>query len=190
MQSKANKKRDILKDKKLEKIRIMTKLAIYDKRYFEKDSKANSYFRHDYIYKQNMRMRFFLALGCIILIFFYILHIIMIQEIDIFSINFIQLSLRLLFFVFIVMIAYSFLGTILYTREFLKSQRRISKYFRFMDELSELSNKKNNQYQSSVQSRSFYDHEENPDIYIPRKGYLYRYSDKLQAKTKEDKNEL
>lgn len=118
-----------------EKIRIMAKMAVYDKRDFQRDSKANHYFRTDYIYKQNMRMRFFLGIGCAILAFFYVLYVLAIEGADIFALDFQFEALRLLTFVLLVMVGYSFLGTIIYTREFVIAQRRIDKYFALMKEL-------------------------------------------------------
>jgi len=123
-----------------EKIRIMSKMAVYDKRGFQRDSKANHYFRSDFIYKKNMQMRFFLGVGCAILILFYIMHLMGAEDADIFALDFQSAAIRVLIFVLIVMVAYSFLGTIIYTREFIISQRRISEYFGLMTELEELEN--------------------------------------------------
>jgi len=118
-----------------EKIRIMSKMAIYDKRDFDRDSKAGQYFRHDYIYKKNMRMRFFLGIGCVILLFFYILHQLAIEGADLFALDFQAEAVRLLFFAVALMVAYSFIGTIIYTREFLISEKRINAYFALMRRL-------------------------------------------------------
>jgi len=121
-----------------EKIRIMASMAVYDKRGFQRDSKANHYFRSDFIYKKNMQMRFFLAIGCVILILFYALRIMAVEDVDIFAFDFQVIAVRILVFVLIIMVAYSFLGTILYTREFVISQRRIGRYFDLMTQLSDL----------------------------------------------------
>ena len=118
-----------------EKIRIMSKMAIYDKRDFEKDSKAGQYFRHDFIYKRNMRMRFFLGIGCVILLFFYVMHQLAIEGADLFALDFQAEAIRLLFFAVMIMVGYSFIGTIIYTREFLRSERRMNAYFALMRKL-------------------------------------------------------
>jgi len=118
-----------------EKIRIMSKMAVYDKRDFERDSKAGQYFRHDFIYKRNMQMRFFLGIGCVILLVFYILHLLAIEGADLFAVDFQAEAVRLLFYLLVLMIAYSFIGTIIYTREFLISERRIKAYFALMRKL-------------------------------------------------------
>ncbi|MCL2376006.1 MAG: hypothetical protein FWC76_01290 [Defluviitaleaceae bacterium] len=117
-----------------DKIRIMSKLAVYDKNDFERDSKSSQYFRHDYIYKHNMRMRFFLGIGCVILLFFYVMHLLG-EGVDIFTLDFEVEIMRLLFYALIIMFAYSFIGTIIYTREFIISERRINAYFALMRQL-------------------------------------------------------
>jgi len=118
------------------KIATMAKLAVYDKKGFEKDVvTANHYFRHDYIYKKNMQMRFWLGVGCLILALFYALRLFETDGIDIFALDFQAEFVRLLTFALIVMVAYSALGTIIFTREFLIAQKRVNAYFELMKEL-------------------------------------------------------
>ena len=173
-------------EKEKNRIRIMSKMAVYDKRDFEKDSKCSQYFRHDYIYKQNMRLRFFVGLGCVILIAFYLLYIIEIQEIDVFTLDFLQFGIRLFIFVIIVMASFSFIGTIIYTREYIKSQRRMEQYFSLMDEL-----RKHNGEQTE-------DYDEQDDVYgaeerrpqpRSRRGPIYRYSDKIEDRLEREAQE-
>ena len=118
-----------------DKIRIMSKLAVYDKNDFERDAKANHYFRHDYIYKHNMRMRFFLGIGLVILLFFYVMHLLAIEGADLFTLDFEVEIMRLLFYALVIMFAYSFIGAIIYTRQFIISERRVNAYFTLMRQL-------------------------------------------------------
>ncbi|MDR2182558.1 MAG: hypothetical protein LBE55_00115 [Clostridiales bacterium] len=118
-----------------DKIRIMSKMAVYDKRDFERDAKAGQYFRHDFIYKRNMQMRFFLGIGCVILLFFYIMHLLAIEGADLFTVDFQAEAIRLLFYIIVLMTVYSLIGTIIYTREFLRSEKRINAYFTLMRKL-------------------------------------------------------
>ena len=118
-----------------DKIRIMSKMAVYDKRDFDRDAKAGQYFRHDFIYKKNMQMRFFLGIGCVILMFFYVMYLLAIEGADLFAMDFQAEAVRLLFFTILLMVGYSLIGTIIYTREFLISERRINAYFALMRKL-------------------------------------------------------
>lgn len=121
------------------KIAIMAKLAVYDKKGFEKDVEAaNHYFRHDFIYKKNMQMRFWLGVGCLILALFYFMYLMAVDGADIFTLNFQAEFVKLITFVLIVMFAYSALGAVIFTREFVLAQRRVNDYFELMQELDEV----------------------------------------------------
>ena len=124
--------------KKADKDRIVTmaRMAVYDKKGFEKDAEANQYFRHDFIYKRNMQMRFYLGVGCLILALFYVLYLMAVQGQDILALDFQAEIVRFVTFVLIVMVAYSFIGTIIFTREFLVAQKRVEAYFSLMRKLN------------------------------------------------------
>ena len=125
-----------MQDQDKEKIIIMAKMAAYDKRDFSRDARANQYFRHDFIYKKNMSIRFGIGIGCIILVLFYALHLLVVQGVDIFALDFQTEGIRIAIFIIIVMIGYSFLGMVIFTREFIISSRRINKYFALMNQLN------------------------------------------------------
>lgn len=120
-------------DKK--KIIIMTKLAVYDKNFSEEDMRNDRYFRHDYIYKKNMRNRIFVFIGCIIVILLNMLHRIIYGSLDIYALNYtVELTKIVLFFA-VMLIAYTVIGTIIFTADFHKSQKRLEKYFKLLDKL-------------------------------------------------------
>ena len=192
-----------------DKIRIMSKMAIYDKRDFERDAKTGQYFRHDFIYKKNMQMRFFLGLGCVILLAFYVLHLLAIEGADLFTVDFQSEALRLLFFALILMTAYSFIGTIIYTREFLRSEKRINAYFSLMrrldpdaiqdnefEEAAALKNKqKRRWFKPKVEKiaeedpEDFEDFEEHaPYTHYHRANLEYRYSSSADPEFWEDED--
>lgn len=120
-------------DKK--KITIMTKLAVYDKNFAEEDLRADQYFRHDYIYKKNMKNRIFVFIGCIIVILLYVLHRIVYGNFDIYAINYTAELIKIILFFAAMLIAYTVLGTAIYTAEFHKAQERLDKYFKLLDRL-------------------------------------------------------
>ena len=117
------------------KIRLMSKMALYDKKGFQKDAEANEYFRHDFIYKKNMSMRFYVGIGLLILVFFYILRVMNVAGGDVFALDFQEEIMRIVIFAAAVILFYSFVGTIIFTREFLASQKRVKAYFALMKEL-------------------------------------------------------
>jgi hypothetical protein len=114
---------------------MMSKLAVYDKHFGEQDRKSGEYFRQDFIYSSNMKSRFYVFFGCAIAAVFYILHLAAFGETDIFSIEYPALLFRIVVFFAAVLVAYSVLGTILYTAIYAKTQKRIENYFKLLDEL-------------------------------------------------------
>ncbi|MCL2171809.1 MAG: hypothetical protein FWB71_06590 [Defluviitaleaceae bacterium] len=174
-----------------DKIRIMAKMAVYDKRGFEKDAKSNHYFRHDYIYKKNMHMRFFLGIGCVFLMGFYVLRLFAAEEIDLFTADYFGILMRLLGASLVILVAYSFIGTIIYTREYELAQRRVRRYFALMNELTELNNPRPAEPEppppdDSAEPLEGLSDEEFEQIYRPRERAIpYRISEDDQ--TNEDK---
>lgn len=120
-------------DKK--KIALMTKLAVYDKNFAEEDLRNDQYFRHDYIYKRNMRNRIFVFLGCIIVILLSVLHKMVYEDFDIYAINYTVELTKIVIFFAVMLIAYTVVGTIIYTAEFHKSQKRLDRYFHLLGRL-------------------------------------------------------
>ena len=117
------------------KIIIMTKLAIYDKRYGEMDEKANSFFRHDYIYWKNFWNRFFALLGCLIIIMFYAFNRIVVNAEDLFEIDYRAEGIRILIFVAAVMFVCSIISSLKSTREYSAAQKRMDKQLKLIEKL-------------------------------------------------------
>ena len=173
-----------------EKIATMAKMAVYDKKGFERDAEANQYFRHDYIYKRNMQMRFYVGVGCLILAFFYVMYLMAVDGQDILALNFQAELIRIITFGLVVMIGYSFLGTIIFTREFLVAQKRVESYFALMRKLNgepEPTPERNNQNLDSAQKSKLFarkqvkpepiaDEDEDEPFEPYRRDEGYRYS--------------
>jgi len=121
-----------------EKIILMAKLAIYDKNTGKEDRKDSDFFRQDYIYSSNMKTRFYAFFGCIILSVFYFLHMAAFQDVDIFSIDYQSEAIGLIIFFAIVLVAYTVIGTILYTARYVQLQKRMAHYFELLDKLDDL----------------------------------------------------
>ena len=118
-----------------EKIIIMTKLAIYDKRYGEADKEATSFFRHDYVYWQNFWNRFYALIGCFIIIGFYAFNRIFVNAEDVFEIDFRLEGFRALTFIVIVMFACSTISSLKSTREYSIIQKRLDKNLKLTEKL-------------------------------------------------------
>ena len=118
-----------------QKIIIMTKLAIYDKENAERDLDADRFFRHDFIYRQNMWVRLYVLVGCFILLGFRVLHMLAIDQADLFLLDFRTVLIQLVFILIAIEAAYTVIGTIRFTMEYEKAQKRLRTYYALMDEL-------------------------------------------------------
>jgi len=118
-----------------EKIIIMTRLAVYDKRYGEADREANSFFRHDYIYWKNFWNRFYALIGCFIIIGFYAFNRIFIVGEDIFEIDYRLEGFRILTFIVIVMFICSTISSLKSTREYSIIQKRLETHLKLTEKL-------------------------------------------------------
>jgi len=117
------------------KIIIMTQLAIYDKKYGEADNKANSFFRHDYVYWKNFWNRLFALIGCFIVIGFYAFNRIIVNAEDVFEIDYRAEGTRLLIFIVAVLFICSLISSLKSTREYSIIQKRIDKQLKLIEKL-------------------------------------------------------
>jgi len=118
-----------------EKVIVMTNLAIYDKNYGDSDRKANTFFRHDYVYWKNFWARLYALLGSLILVGFYIIHRLVIIGEDLFEIDYRAEGVRILIFIVAVMVVVSGISSLKATREYSAIQKRINEYLKLSEKL-------------------------------------------------------
>ena len=118
-----------------EKIIIMTNLAIYDKNHGSNDSKANTFFRHDYVYWKNFWARLYALLGSLIIVGFYIIDKVVINEADLFEIDYRAEGIRILVFIVAVMFFVSLISSMKATREYTAIQKRIEEHLKLAEKL-------------------------------------------------------
>ena len=117
------------------KVILMSKLAIYDKKYGEADRQANSFFRHDYVYWKNFWNRLFALLGCFIIIGFYVFNRLVVNAEDLFEIDYRAEGVRLLLFVLAVLFACTLISSLKATREYSVIQKRIDRQLMLIEKL-------------------------------------------------------
>lgn len=122
-------------DKK--KIILMSEMSIYDSGQGISDRKKLEYFCNDYVYRQNISVRLCSFIGCLIVILFYIMHKIVIDKIDVLTMDYQAELMRVCVFSLIVMIIYSVIGSVVYAVDYQKANKRMKKYLKIIDELSE-----------------------------------------------------
>lgn len=120
------------------KVIIMSKMALHDKRYGESDRAAYSYFRRDYIYRKNVWTRICVSVGAVFLLGIYWLYEIFIYGVDLNAIDIQQSVMDSVLFLIAVMAVYTFIGTVQGTHEYHKIQKRMDHYMALMERLDRL----------------------------------------------------
>ncbi|MCL2874158.1 MAG: hypothetical protein FWE29_04420 [Defluviitaleaceae bacterium] len=121
-----------------DKIILMTKLALYDRRFGKRDKKAACFFRHDYIYLKNMWTRFFVICGLVIIFGLYWINIVFASGIDYFVENFVRHASFGLITMIIVCLIYTAVGSVKATAEYEKAMKRLAKYNLLLGKLDEM----------------------------------------------------
>ncbi|TCK90583.1 hypothetical protein EDC19_2352 [Natranaerovirga hydrolytica] len=122
-----------------EKIKLMTKLAIYEKNIGYKDFEVNEYFKHDYILKNNLKTRIFVTLACAMLFGGHALLEIFVFLEERQSIDFIRYGLTYGALYLVIIICYSILSTKIYATEYKETQLRLSGYKKVLKKLNQFS---------------------------------------------------
>ena len=117
---------------------LMTKLAIYDKRYGEADRAVFAFFRRDYIYRKNMWTRLFVFGGASLLLGLYWMYQLFVAGVDIQAID-IQQSVRdSVLFLGAVLAFYTLIGTLQGTRQYHLVQARVERYIAMLQRLERI----------------------------------------------------
>jgi len=125
-----------------DKIILMSKLAVYDEGEGIADMKKGRYFRRDYVYKQNMKTRFYTFLGSVVLICFYLIHITAVGGKDIFLMlstgEYTGVLIGMIVFIVCVQVFYTVIGTVIHNAAYEKSKKRLDGYISLLTELAGL----------------------------------------------------
>ena len=120
------------------KIITMTQLALYDKHEGPHDRVANDYFRHDYIYRNNLGTRLAVGLGGIIILIIYWVRSFIVNGMDLFEFEIQQHVTDSIFFILAILAVYSLIGTIQGTRQYYLVQKRLAQYQALVRQLERL----------------------------------------------------
>ena len=122
-----------------ERIIIMSKLAVYDKNYGEKDRAASKYFRTDYVYRKNMWTRFYVLAGCIMIIGIYALRLIVVEGYDLLDFDYFGQLMNIGIFVLTMLVVYTLIGTKIYVSEYNRANHRLGNYLELIKLLNDMS---------------------------------------------------
>lgn len=120
-----------------ERIKIMTKLAIYDKTHGESDRVANELFYRDYIYRTNFTLRLAAGIGVVIPFIFHFIFLFFTDGVDLLHFDFVGYFVNMGIVVGLVMVIYTFIGSHIATSEYKNIKLRLQHYFSLLRQLDE-----------------------------------------------------
>ena len=123
-----------------DKIVLMTRMAVYDKRHGTADRVAFSYFRRDYIYRKNMWTRLCVMLGAALLLMLYWIYQVFVYGVDMQGIDVQQSAIDSVLFLLAIMAFYTFVGTIQATHQYHMVKKRMERYTAMVQKLERISN--------------------------------------------------
>lgn len=120
-----------------DRIILMTKLAVYEKKYIKEDRRRNSYYVEDYIYVKNFKTRFSVTLVVILFAAIDIMKMINQNVVIPTSLaSFIDSYIKPYLVPWImILIGYTILSTIIYQTRYALSQKRLKSYSKILKQL-------------------------------------------------------
>lgn len=122
-----------------DRIKLMTKIAIHEKRYNNKDRKINEYYRNDYVYKKNATNRISILLGLCFISLLILLDMIYVKHVDIITLDYKSLGIKFGLIFFGIFVSYAVVGIFKYGKEYDESQKRYKRYFSMLNNLDKRS---------------------------------------------------
>ena len=119
----------------LHKVHTMIGMAIYDKYLGEKDRRALSLTKGDYVYRKNLGVRLGAGVGYLLLAGLYLAKQLFVDEADLFLLLSRQTVIRLFVGLIVVLIVYTVIGNLLFRREYDRAVRRNGLYERRVERL-------------------------------------------------------
>ena len=135
-------------ERDVERIKIMARLAIYDKTFGEDDKKANDLYYRDYVYRKNFNYRLAFLLGYIMMAIFYIVATFLDPSIDLYNFDFMQFGIDLSIGAGIMLLASTLIGSLASSSDYKRIKYRLKGYFSLMNELERLDRKSQNKLQN------------------------------------------
>lgn len=118
-----------------EKIKLMSKLAIYEKNYGTVDGKINGYYKSDYVYIKNWWTRISVTIAGFLIVGLILFYKIFVEKLDVFNINYKTYSVWLGSIIIGLLIFYSILSSYVYEKRYRDSEKRISNYLQMLKQL-------------------------------------------------------
>lgn len=121
-----------------EKIRIMTKLAIYEKNKGKEDKNVMEYFKTDYISFKNFKMQMGVTFALIVILGFEFANIVLDNLAKITDFDFVGLGIKYLSIWIVLMVGYTIISIGYNRMEYNRIEKRIQEYDRLLKNLEKI----------------------------------------------------
>lgn len=121
-----------------EKVKIMTKLAIYEKNVGKEDFSVNSYFKSNYVSYNNFKTRLGVIVAMLIIFAGDIVRRLSKNMNSLLEIDYVRIGITYLIILAAVLILYTFLSTIIYKKRYQKAEIRINNYKGLLSKLDKI----------------------------------------------------
>ena len=118
-----------------ERVILMSKLALYDKRFGKKDRKANEYFNGDYVYIKNSWTRFFVFVGCLLALALRWLYLLSEVDWDFMVINIQAELISAAVFIGAALFAYTIISSKIAYKEHKEASERVQRYYLMLSKI-------------------------------------------------------
>ncbi len=123
-----------------DKIRLMTKLALYEEKKGKEDIRLSKYFKGDYVRYEVIKSIIFATIGYLLILGFIIFY--RSEEIikDALVLNYKSIGTTALAYYIILLIVYGAGTALLYTYKFNRSRKKLGRYYKLLKRLNSLYN--------------------------------------------------
>ncbi|MCT4599177.1 MAG: hypothetical protein N4A50_15015 [Vallitalea sp.] len=123
---------------KKEKVKIMTRLAIYEKNVGKDDFSVNSYFKSNYVSYNNFKTRLGVAFAMLIIFGADIVRQLSQNINNALEFDYIKMGARYIIILVVVLTIYTIISTMIYKKRYKKAQVRISQYKKLLNKLDKI----------------------------------------------------
>lgn len=121
-----------------DELKIMTKLAIMDKNKSSDEKKAETHFRKDFVYINNLKTRIYVTIVYIIIIGAYYFNLIYVQNQNPLAYDIASLVTKLVVIYGVVLFVFSMLSTAIYRKRYKIAEDKNNQYRELLAELKEM----------------------------------------------------
>lgn len=125
-----------------EKIKIMTKMAIYDNKAQQEDKLVKKYFKKDYISLNNLKEIFFATVFFVIIVGISFIGNVLGENIDIFEMNYKAMIINVVIKYVVMLVVVILISTRIYSRIYDKAKKKLDNYNYNLELLQKFSSNK------------------------------------------------